>query len=241
MEHTKPPQNTISYSQDTEKVVYNIVTFDMSWNKTPKEVAKQFKESDWENSTGSSDEDDHFFIPEFSSLNIASNDHLELAEESETEEDSKPTIQPQNKSSNSPGDTSATGSVFSDPIPFNEPVGPAIKMDSTSIPLDFFNVTFGIDIMELPVEQTNLYAEQNPPSAHYKWYNTTIFEMYLLLGTIIAMGVHCLPSFVDYCCPSSLGGKDMIGCINCVHWLKNSGTHGGHATTHQESSLLTKR
>ena len=55
------------------------------------------------------------------------------------------------------------------------------------------------------MEQTNLYAEQNPPSAHYKWYNTTIFEMYLLLGTIIAMGVHCLPSFVDYCCPSGEG------------------------------------
>ena len=155
----------------------------MSRSKTSKEVAEQFEESDWENSDGSSDEDDDFFIPEFSPLDIALNDHLELAEESETEEESQMPIQPQS-GSNSPNneasqDTSATGSTFTEPIPFNEPVGPAIDMDSTSTLLDFFNITFGDDIMELLVEQTNLYAEQNPPSARYKWYNTTISEMYL--------------------------------------------------------------
>ena len=53
------------------------------------------------------------------------------------------------------------------------------------------------------MEQTNLYAEQNPPSAYYK---TTISEMYLFLGIIIAMGVHRLPSFADYWSLNSLLG-----------------------------------
>ena len=205
----------------------------MSRNRTPKEVAEQFEESNWENSDASSDKDDDFFIPaEFSPLYIAANDHLELAEDSETEEDSQPTIQPQNGSSNSTGDTSATGSAFSDPIPFNEPVGPAIEMDSTSTPLDFFNVTFGNDIMELLVEQTNLYAEQNPPSARYKWYNTTISEMYLFLGIIIAMGVHRLPSFADYWSSDSLLGVPGISIgmpidrfkaiLRCLHVNDNT-------------------
>ena len=169
----------------------------MSRNRAPKEVAKQFEESDWENSDESSDENDNFFITKFPPLDFASNDHLELAEE-----DSQPTIQPQNGSSNPPSDTSATGSAFSDPIPFNEPVGPAIEMDSMSTPLNFF----GNDIMELLVEQTNLYAEQNPQSARYKWYNTTISEMYLFLGIIIAMGMHRLPSFADNWSSDSLLG-----------------------------------
>ena len=87
---------------------------------------------------------------------------------------------------------------------FSEPVGPAIEMESTATAFDFFNITLGNDIMELIVEQTNLYAEQHPPSARYKWYDTTVSEMYLFLGIIIAMGVHFLPSFADYWSSDSL-------------------------------------
>jgi hypothetical protein len=84
------------------------------------------------------------------------------------------------------------------PVTFDSPVGPAIDMPSTSTALDVFNLTFGNNIMEMLVEQTNLYATQNPPSAWYKWYNTTLSEMYLFVGIIIAMGVHQLPFIRDY-------------------------------------------
>lgn len=38
----------------------------------------------------------------------------------------------------------------------------------------------------------------HPAGARYRWYNTTVTEMYLFLGIIIAMGVHKLPFFYDY-------------------------------------------
>ena len=70
-------------------------------------------------------------------------------------------------------------------------MGPATEMD-------FFDVTFGNDIMEIMVEQTNLYAQQNPPSTRYRWHDTTLSEMYLFLGVIILMVVHLLSSLADY-------------------------------------------
>ena len=77
-------------------------------------------------------------------------------------------------------------------------MGPATEMDSSATAMDFFDVTFGNDIMEMMVEQTNLYAQQNPPSTRNRWYDTTVSEMYLFLGVIILMVVHLLPSLADY-------------------------------------------
>ena len=60
--------------------------------------------------------------------------------------------------------------------------------------------------MEMVVKQANVYVQQNPPSARYKWYDTTMSEMYLFLGIIIAMGVHVLPFLTDYWSSDSLLG-----------------------------------
>ena len=81
---------------------------------------------------------------------------------------------------------------------FDHPVGPSVNMASTSKALYFFNETFGNDVMEHMVQETNVYASQNPASERYKWYSTTVTEMYLFLGIIIAMGVHKLPFVYDY-------------------------------------------
>lgn len=100
--------------------------------------------------------------------------------------------------------------------------------------MDFFNhyVTFGNDMMEIIVEQTNVYANQNPPSARYRWYNTTVTEMYLFLGIIIAMGVHKLPFFYDYWSSDCLLGVPGISAgmpvdrfkalLRCLHLNDNT-------------------
>ena len=54
------------------------------------------------------------------------------------------------------------------------------------------------DIIDHIVEQTNLYATQKHPGAHYKWQPTCNDEMKLFLGMIVAMGVHRLPQVENY-------------------------------------------
>jgi hypothetical protein len=45
--------------------------------------------------------------------------------------------------------------------------------------LIFFLIIFGKDSFAHIAEQTNLYAAQNPPSAHYSWADTTTEEIML--------------------------------------------------------------
>ena len=49
------------------------------------------------------------------------------------------------------------------------PVGPVSLLESDATPFDFFSLFFDNDITDHIVDQTNLYARQNPPSARYKW------------------------------------------------------------------------
>ena len=76
------------------------------------------------------------------------------------------------------------------------------------------------DIIDHIVKQTNLYATQKHPGAHYKWQPTCNDEMKLFLGMIVAMGVHRLQnkdgSTASVPCPRAvkeynayMGGVDM--------------------------------
>ena len=207
------------------------------------QIARMVEDSDWENSDASSDDED------YSLLASTQPDPLKQAEctaesDEEHEETTQPvTMTPQTSPTDStnsevtnsipeaPCDSTVTSSALST-MQFSEPVGPAIEMGSTATALDFFNITFGNDRMELIVEQTNLYAERNPPSARYKWYDTTVSEMYLFLGIIIAMGVHFLPSFADYWSSDSLLGVPGIcagmhidhfkALLHCMHINDNT-------------------
>ena len=85
-----------------------------------------------------------------------------------------------------------------DPPPFSCPVGPVSLLESDATPFDFFSLFFDNDITDHIVDQTKLYATQNPPSARYKWCPTCSDENKLFLGMIIAMGVHRLPQLEDY-------------------------------------------
>ena len=102
------------------------------------------------------------------------------------------------------------GSSYSPPGAFAEYIGPTDPLDSDSTPLDFFLRIFGKDTFTHLAEQTNLYASQNPPSARYAWEDTSANEMMLLLGIIIASGVHSLPEWQDYWSQNPILGSPAI-------------------------------
>ena len=81
---------------------------------------------------------------------------------------------------------------------FNETPGPTHPLGSDATPLDAFLQVFGKDTCEHIAEQTNLYAQQNPPPDGYRWYPTTANEIMLFLGMVICMGIVRLPATIDY-------------------------------------------
>ena len=129
-----------------------------------------------------------------------------------------------------PTTPSASSATPFDPPPFSYPVGPVSLLESDATPFDFFSLFFDDDIMDHIVEQTNLYATQNPPSARYKWYPTCSDEIKLFLGMIIAMGVHRLPQLKDYWSsdillgvPGIVDGTDRFKVLlQCLHLNDNA-------------------
>ena len=73
-----------------------------------------------------------------------------------------------------------------------------IEFSSDSTPLQYFQEIFGDNTFEYIAEQTNLYAEQNPPGDSYNWKPTCAEEIKLLIGMLLTMGIHRLPSVPDY-------------------------------------------
>jgi hypothetical protein len=197
----------------------------MARELTAEELACFVDEPDWNNSDASSDVDDNYFRG-----GLQTGDPLQQAQDgSETDEDSEPTQPPPPVTSST--EISRSGTL---PVAFDHPVGPSVNMASTSTALDFFNETFGNDVMEHMVQETNIYASQNPPSERYKWYSTTVTEMYLFLAIIIAMGVHKLPFVHDYWSSDCLLGVPSISAgmpidhfkalLRCLHLSDNSKT-----------------
>ena len=147
-------------------------------------------EPDWDNSDASSDEDDEYsplgLRDPFSERKTAKTQTTILAIQSRqfTLALSLPRIL-NNHTQSDP--TSSTGSSPTLSVVFNEPVGLAIDIDNTATAIDVSDIIFGNDMMELLVEQTNLYAAQHPPSARYKWYNTCVTILYHLshIGNVI--------------------------------------------------------
>ena len=173
---------------------------------TCSEVLGIIDDSDWENSDDDcleSDEEDNVYhvdpldrVQDDDGPNdcVDTYDPLEPSSPDHTSDDSaSPSISP--TASPSPPTNAA---VPFNPPPFTSPVGPLTVLNSTATPLDFFMLLFDDDILQLLVDQTNLYASQNPPGARYKWYDTSCSELKLFLGVIIAMGIHRLPQLEDY-------------------------------------------
>jgi hypothetical protein len=137
-------------------------------------------------------------------------------------------------------------------VSFNEPVGPAIEMDSTFTALDLFNVTFGNDIMELLVEKQTHMPCKICLVPGTRDNGTTLYEMYLFLGIIIAMGVHKLPNFAHYWSSDCLLGVPGISAgmptdqlkalLRCFHLNDNMNRFQGQKVMKQYMPMKhTKR
>lgn len=63
-------------------------------------------------------------------------------------------------------------------------------------PIDYFLYYFDEEILQLIVEQTNLYSSQRDPNQ--KPLNLTVRELKVFIGVWIFMGICSLPSYHDY-------------------------------------------
>ena len=80
---------------------------------------------------------------------------------------------------------------------FQETTGP-----TTAIPIQFaeiFQLFFGLGIMQLIVDQTNLYASQVMDATEFAtWEQVTVEELKAYFGFMIVMGLNQLPLLFDY-------------------------------------------
>ena len=99
--------------------------------------------------------------------------------------------------------SASTSSLLQQPVTpfqlcdFYNPVGLTVDMPQDSEPYDYFSLIFTDTLLEHIAVETNRYAEQNPVPS-YNWYPTSVPELKLLLGMIIAMGIKKLPALEDY-------------------------------------------
>lgn len=84
-------------------------------------------------------------------------------------------------------------------IGFHEVCGPSRTIRHLQQPLEFFMLFMTTEIIQMIVEQTNLYCRQshggNSPAG---WTDVTYQEMLAFFGVVIAMGLVKLPDINDY-------------------------------------------
>ena len=134
-------------------------------------------------------------------------------------------------STSTPLATSIQPTAF-EPIEFASFVGPVNPLGSDSTPLQYFQEIFRDNTFEYIAEQTNLYAEQNPPGDSYNWKPTCAEEIKLLIGMFLMMGIHRLPSIPDYWSKNPILGVQCISrcmpllrfkaLMRCLHLNDNS-------------------
>lgn len=78
---------------------------------------------------------------------------------------------------------------------FVESSGPTYQLPFDANPLQFFMVIFPLALVQIIVDNTNLYAAQ---SVDQGWVDTTIDEMKAFLGLQILMGIIQLPRYTMY-------------------------------------------
>ena len=113
-----------------------------------------------------------------------------------------PTLSSSSSTTLSPLSTSTPPSL----PPFSLPIGATCILPESASASDFFMQFFTEDLLQHIVDQTNLFAQQNPPGTRYPWYDTSLNEVKAFLGLIIAMGLKRLPSYRDYWSSNSILG-----------------------------------
>lgn len=87
---------------------------------------------------------------------------------------------------------------------FVESSGPTHQLPSDANPLQFFMLVFPLALVQILVDNTNLYAAQ---SVAQGWVDTTIDEMKAFLGLQILMGIIQLPRYTMYWSSNKFMGK----------------------------------
>lgn len=90
---------------------------------------------------------------------------------------------------------------------FRETPGPNYPFEESS-PLQIFEKTFGVQTLELIVEQSNLYAQQNG-----KCLDLSVEELKAFLGILIIMGFHTLPTMRLFWCSEKNFRVDRVANI----------------------------
>ena len=81
--------------------------------------------------------------------------------------------------------------------PFSRPVGPAVALSACI--LELFKIFFTPELINLIVEQTNLYASQvMTDDQNAKWVDVNEEEIWAYMGFMILMGINHLPALSDY-------------------------------------------
>lgn len=150
-------------------------------------------DSDDNNPSDSSDSGSDF------EMNDLDSDHSFSSEtDSEVEEqDTESTLNDLDSQASSVRDRNFWSDVIEDmEVPeFIEPTGPTHHLPSDATPLQYFLLMFPLTLIQVIVDNTNLYARQ---SGAQGWVDTTIGEMKAFLGLQILMGIVQLPRYTMY-------------------------------------------
>ena len=116
------------------------------------------------------------------------------------------------------------------PSLFTEWSGPIHLPDAVKV--DFFRMIFYDEIIDLILEQTNLYGTQNPPPVWCEWEPVTRDAVHSFLGVLILTGLKKLPMLRDYWsrdpllgCPEIVESwplRKFLGVLHCMHLNDNS-------------------
>lgn len=84
-------------------------------------------------------------------------------------------------------------STVSAPPPFNEPFGPSLEAQACEEPEEFFSLLFPDELIQLIIDNTILYADQNGVPISFSFDDIRAY-----IGLNIAMGIVGLPEISDY-------------------------------------------
>ena len=204
------------------------------------EIIRQVQNDDdeWLNS-----DDDDYFGDEGTTEAITSGNDLDPLEQVQIDDDestpdtdqetraSHHEILPPSASVVEPQRNALTNASFQ-PAEFKEAVGPVKPLGSEATPLLYFQQIFGEDTFDYIAQQTNLYAQQNPPGESYKWTPTCAEEIKVVIGMLLTMGIHRLPEVSDYWSKNPLLGVPSISqcmpilrfksLLRCLHLNDNT-------------------
>ena len=84
-------------------------------------------------------------------------------------------------------------------LPFHQQAGPTIDMNERMTVPDFFQIYFTVQVWNLLVEQTNLYAQQKRiQSESSVWYPVTVEELKAWVALTLLMGIVKKPALRMY-------------------------------------------